>query len=245
VNILEGARGGQPVVECRDFRISKGLVFDGSQTDRFLLAAEPGEGAASPVTVVIHSADDDGRRTPRYEGRFTLAAEAPHASRLDLPPAEIPPFDPQTHEAYRDFLFHGPSLRGLGPVLQEQHGRMLIAARMADPAFASGAFSGALYSAGLADVLLQSAALIGRQHFGELCLPMAVARIELFEPLPDDSPFLVIAESVSESPVHLLITATACTPDGRVLQRWEKITMVIVTPDLAKKVGFVPGVHHG
>jgi NAD(P)-dependent dehydrogenase (short-subunit alcohol dehydrogenase family) len=244
VRVLEGARGGQPVVECHDFRVSKGLLFNGSQRDRFLLTAQPGEGAASPVTVAIHSEDDDGRRTPRYQGRFTLAAEAPRASRLDLPPVEVPPFDPQTHEAYRDFLFHGPALRGLGPVLKEEDGRMVIAARMADPAFALGAFSGALYSAGLADVLLQSAALVGRQHFGELCLPMAAARIELFEPLPDDSPFLMIAESVRESPFHLLVTATACTPDGRVLQRWNEITMVVVSPELTKRVGFLPGVWH-
>jgi acyl transferase domain-containing protein len=241
VHTVESARGGQPVVECRDFRIGKGVVFDGSESDRFLLTALPAaEAAGSQVTVTIHSEDEAGRRTPRYEGTFVLAEEAPRTSPIELPALEMPPFDPQKHEAYRDFLFHGPVLRGLGPVLEEEEGRLVIAARMAEPVFAHGAFSGALYSAALADLLLQAAALLARQRSGALCLPMAAARVELFEPLPDDVPFLLVAESVSESPLLFLITVTACTPDGRVLQRWSEITMLVGAPELAEKMGFVP-----
>jgi malonyl CoA-acyl carrier protein transacylase len=241
LHTVERARGGQPVVECLDFRVTKGLVFDGSQDDRYRLTLRPAaEGAGSRVEVVVHSQDAAGQRTARYEGRLALAAEPPRAPRLELPEYEIPPFDPQDHEAYRNFLFHGPTLRGLGPVLQERDGRLVIAARMPDPAFRLGAFSGTLYSSALADLLLQASALVGRQRFGEVCLPMAVARVELFEPLPGDTPFLMIAEVVSESPVHIKATTTACLPDGRVLQRWNEITLVVITPDLAEKIAFVP-----
>ena len=190
--------------------------------------------------MTIHSQDEAGRRTPRYEGTFLPAEEAPRIPPIELPAHEIPPFDPQTHEAYQGFLFHGPVLRGLGPVVAEEDRTLVLAARMAEPEFANGAFTGALYTAGLADLLLQTAALLGRKRSGALCLPMAAARVELFEPLPDDVPFLLVAESVDESPLLLSVTVTACTPTGRVLQRWSGISMMVGAPELAGKVGFVP-----
>ena len=249
VHTLEGLHGGQQVRECRDFQIKKGLVFDGSEADRFVLTARAAGDEPRLLSVAVHSEKEEAAEpTLRFTGVFLLGDEPPRASPLDLPGCPLPEFDPQTHEAYRDFLFHGPLLRGLGPVVDEEPGRLVLLARMADLAFAKGAFSGAEYSAALSDLLLQAAALLGRQRFGALCLPVAVARIEFFGPLPTGTPFLLIAEAVKESPLHLVCTVTACTVDGQPLQRWNDITMLLTSRELAEGGFFVPakrGAQHG
>ena len=248
VRVVEAMHSGQPVTECRDFRIKQGLVFDGSETDRFLLTASPPEGgdsASAAIAVTLRSEREGAAPVLRFEGGFLL--EERDAPPPDLEPSdhEIPDFDPQTHEAYDGFLFHGPSLRGLGPTLEEGPGRLVLAARMADPVFAEGAFAGARYSPALADLLLQAAALLGRRRLGGLCLPVAVERVELFAPLPADEPFTLVAESVEESPLHLVCTVTARTPEGKALQRWGRISMILTSPQMKDSGIFLPAERGG
>ncbi|MDX3224950.1 polyketide synthase [Streptomyces sp. ME19-01-6] len=259
VRVVEAMHGGQPVVECRDFQISKGLVFDGSaEDDRFLLTVSPPErpenGDTAAITVRLHSEREGAAQVLRFAGGFVPEKRAAQPPDIDLSACELPglpelpDFDPQTHEAYDGFLFHGPTLRGLGPTLEERPGRLVLAARMADPVFGQGAFAGARYSPALADLLLQAAALLGRQRLGLLCLPVSVERVELFAPLPADAPFVLVAESVEESPLHLICTVTACTPEGKVLQRWGRIGMILTSPEMRDSGIFLPaerGGRHG
>lgn len=250
VRVVEAMHGGQPVMECRDFQISKGLVFDGTaEDDRFLLTVSPPEGGDSnAIGVRLQSEREGAAPVLRFAGGFLLEKRAAQPQDIELPPYELPDFDPQTHEAYDGFLFHGPTLRGLGPTLEEQPGRLVLAARMADPVFGQGAFAGARYSPALTDLLLQAAALLGRQRLGLLCLPVSVERVELFAPLPADAPFVLVAESVEESPLHLICTVTACTPEGKVLQRWGRIGMIFTSPEMKDSGIFLPaerGGRHG
>ncbi|NUP39882.1 MAG: acyltransferase domain-containing protein [Streptomyces sp.] len=254
VRAVEAMHGGQPVVECRDFQISKGLVFDGSaEDDRFLLSVTPPErseasaaGDSAAIAVRLRSEREGAAPVLRFGGDFLLEKRATQpAPDIELSPYELPDFDPQTHEAYDGFLFHGPTLRGLGPTLEEQPGRLVLAVRMADPTFGQGAFAGARYSPALADLLLQAAALLGRQRLGLLCLPVSVERVELFAPLPADTPFVLVAESVEESPLHLICTVTACTPEGRVLQRWGRIGMILTSPEMKDSGIFLPAERGG
>ncbi|MGO4760776.1 polyketide synthase dehydratase domain-containing protein, partial [Streptomyces sp. 2MCAF27] len=160
-------------------------------------------GESAAIAVRLRSEREGAAPVLRFGGDFLLEKRATQpAPDIELSPYELPDFDPQTHEAYDGFLFHGPTLRGLGPTLEEQPGRLVLAVRMADPAFGQGAFAGARYSPALADLLLQAAALLGRQRLGLLCLPVSVERVELFAPLPADTPFVLVAESVEESPLH-------------------------------------------
>ncbi|MGY0055759.1 SDR family NAD(P)-dependent oxidoreductase [Streptomyces sp. LZ34] len=253
VRVVEAMHSGQPVVECRDFQISKGLVFDGSaEDDRFLLTLSPPEGPeggdSAAITVRLRSEREGAAPVLRFGGGFLLEKRATQPPDIDLPAYELPDFDPQTHEAYDGFLFHGPTLRGLGPTLEERPGRLVLAARMADPVFGQGAFAGARYSPALTDLLLQAAALFGRQRLGLLCLPVSVERVQLFAPLPADAPFILVAESVEESPLHLICTVTACTPEGKVLQRWGRIGMILTSPEMKDSGVFLPaerGGRHG
>ncbi|GHG50085.1 hypothetical protein GCM10018779_09850 [Streptomyces griseocarneus] len=236
LNVLERSRPGVPVTEVRDFRVHKGLVLDGSQPARARVGLHPRDGRDGEVLVTIH---DDGAEMPRprYEGVFRRATGAAAPARPAPPPPR--PAEDGAHSAYADgFLFHGPLLRGLGPVLAEDDRSLTVGARLKDPPLAGGAYSGDRYSPALADLLLQAAALLGRRLCGHRCLPVAVERVELFAPLPDDEPFVIVVEPLVVSPLDITSTVTACTPEGDVLQRWNGLKGIVALPEFAGRAAW-------
>ncbi|MFE9369690.1 SDR family NAD(P)-dependent oxidoreductase [Streptomyces sp. NPDC006711] len=236
VNVTERLRSGRRVNEVRDFRVRKGLILDGSHPPRVRIVVRPEADGAGDLRLSFH---DDGVDTPlpRYEGMFRTATGDAAPPRLSLPSGPVAGGSP--HPAYRDgFLFHGPLLQGLGAVLAEDDKHLMVAARMPDPQVARGAYAGALYSPALADLLLQAAALLGRRLCGHRCLPVAVERVQLFAPLPDDEPFVIVVELLEQEPLELVCTVTACDRRGEVLQRWEAVKGIVAAPQLGSRAAW-------
>ncbi|MFG2721473.1 SDR family NAD(P)-dependent oxidoreductase [Streptomyces sp. NPDC048416] len=236
VNVTEQLRDGRSVTEVRDFQVRKGMVLDGSQPPRARVVAQPAGDATDELRLAFH---DDGVNTPlpRYEGVFRTTQAGAAPPRLSLPAGPRP--GSGTHGAYRDgFLFHGPLLQGLGQVLEQNDTCLTIAAQLPDPQLAHGAYAGTLYSPALADLLLQAAALLGRRVYGHRCLPVAVARVELFAPLPDDEPFVIVVELLEQEPLELTCTVTACDPQGQVLQRWHAVKGIVAAPELGSRAAW-------
>ncbi|MEU6484543.1 SDR family NAD(P)-dependent oxidoreductase [Streptomyces sp. NPDC046887] len=236
VNAVERLRPGRMVTEVRDFRVRKGLVLDGSQPSRARVALVPRDGADPAVHFTVH---DEGRSAPapRYEGVFGSPVLTPVPA--DPPRLPHPPSYADANPAYQDgFLFHGPLLRGLGPVLSEDDTRLTTAARLSDPPLAAGAYGSALYSPALADLLLQTAALLGRRLCGHRCLPVAVDRVRLYAPLPDGEPFTITAELLERGPLQLTCDVTAHDEQGRVLQHWHAVKGIVAAPELGSRAAW-------
>ncbi|MEV6774639.1 SDR family NAD(P)-dependent oxidoreductase [Streptomyces syringium] len=238
LNVVERTHPGRPVAEVRDFCVRKGLVLDGTRPPRGRITLRPqGDQGTTCVHVAIH--DEGGvAPLPRYEGVFQSSANGlPTPSRLELPSYRAE--ENRRHPAYDDgYLFHGSLLQGLGAVLAEDDTQLTVTARLRDPELARGAYSGALYSPALADLLLQAAALLGRRLCGHRCLPVAVEHVELFAPLPDDEPFVIVATLREHNPLELTCTVTACAGDGSVLQRWSGLKGIVVAPELASRAAW-------
>ncbi|ARF59164.1 hypothetical protein B1H19_01320 [Streptomyces gilvosporeus] len=235
LHTVERAHGGSlPVVECRDFRIARGVFFPDGHPERFRIrpAPQPGTGPDT-VRVTVHEATAAEGQL-HYEGIFRRAERVPEAPHEQLPPYE---FAEGLHPGYEDGrLFHGPTLAGLHNVLVDEPGRLVVTARMPDPPLARGAFGGRLYSPALADLLLQAGLLnlLPQGDDGRLPLPVSVGRVELFTPLPDDEPFVIISDGRSgDDPLFATGTLIACAPDGRIHQRWSGVRTLWVDPDIA------------
>ncbi|CAL9325724.1 beta-ketoacyl synthase N-terminal-like domain-containing protein [Streptomyces sp. SudanB182_2057] len=228
MNVLERSLGGQTRVHaCHDFRVRRGLYFDGSQPDlATAVAVRKKDGTGAHLTITA----TDGSPHPCYEANYVWGPEIPAApARIAVPTGHL---DGTIHRAYEEgFFFHGPTLTGLRDVLSDTPERLVLSARMPDPPLSAGAFATPLFSPGLSDLLLQAAALLVRSHHGRACPPISVRSVELFAPLPDNAPFLVVAELENTTPVGAHCTVTACTPDGDILQRWSGVTLVNLGPD--------------
>ncbi|SHH04218.1 type I polyketide synthase [Streptoalloteichus hindustanus] len=225
VNVLERAHPGWQVVECRDVRLHKGVVCDGGEWSRFVLEAVPARENAFQVTIV--SEDAPARSWPRYAGTFRLAdrpLSAPPVRRswarrlAELGGERAPAW-------YEDVLSTGPSLRGLGRLLEQDGTRLVVECRMRDVPLAHGAFAGRLHSPVLADQVLQAAMLGAARCHGVSSLPVAIERVEMFDRLPDDQPFVLEVDAVRRGAAGLSCTVVACAPDGRVYQRYTGVSM--------------------
>ncbi|MFJ2815221.1 KR domain-containing protein [Streptomyces sp. NPDC087294] len=237
LNLAEQVHTGRTVLVCTDFTIRRGLLLDGTHPDRLHFLVEP-TAQAGALAVSVH---DDPSGPARYQGRFHTEDTTPAPAPVDLP--DLPADPASAHPSYADgFLFHGPALQGLHQVVEQHPGRLVIAARLTEPVLANGAYAGRRYHPGTADLLLQAAALLGRDRVGHRCLPVAVERLDLYAPLPDGAPFLIAVDLTDENPLSLTFTVTACTADGEVLHRWTGLKMIIAVPQLAARAAWpAPG----
>ncbi|AEW98045.1 MULTISPECIES: type I polyketide synthase [Streptomycetaceae] len=227
LHAVEGARGGAVYATgCRDFRITRGLYFDGGHPSHLDLVLRPGADE-DRVEVSTAPPPDGADGWPGFTGTVCCAPREGAAPVVPLPAL---PEAGGLHPAYAaGHLFHGPSLSGLRATVSHEEGRLVVMARMPEPALADGAFHSALFTPGLADLLLQAAGLMWREAPADgFSAPVSVARLELFAPLPDDRPFVIIAESTEVNALDGYCTVTACDPSGRVLQRWHRLRMLHV-----------------
>ncbi|WP_405625717.1 SDR family NAD(P)-dependent oxidoreductase [Streptomyces sp. NBC_01396] len=224
---------GQVVARIRDFSVHKGVVFDGGlDACRFQLSVNPTpDGTEADVS--IRSVNGEGALRPHFAVRVSLGAASERPQSLSGLPVLGGGSD--ARDFYADgTLFHGESLRGLRRVLESESSRLVIECSLAEHRPAGGAFGGERYAPGTADLLLQAALVWMRLNLETASLPMAVARVDLFEALPDGEPFLVVVEPESTNDRSAALTVTACAPDGRVLMRFTGVSLVS-TPQLAAK----------
>ncbi len=217
---------GARITSVRGFQVHKGVVFDEDRPHALeLTVRQDGE---APASYDVAVRDDAGR--PRYRALLVAGPDPAPARMTGLPRGEgeapVPYYEDGT-------LFHGPALRGITGVLDAGR-RLVLAARLADPGIARGAWRAPGYSPVLSDLLLQAVLVWARLHRGEAVLPTAVGEAELLAPLPEDEPFRLVVDAVAETASGIRCTVTACTPDGRVLQRLREVEAV-PSPGLAAK----------
>lgn len=234
IHAAERSQPGRQVVDCRDFAVLNGIVFDDALGGGHRVRLEPAGGDGLLVRATVHS---DAIAAAHYTATLLLADAPPPAPcpRHDWPGERLGAGPEDGVDVYdRATLFHGPALQGIRRILQQDPTRLVVECRLADPPLAGGAFAGACYSPALADVTLQAPSVLGHALLGSACLPAAIARLELFAPLPGGSPFVVIVDEPRPAAGRLTVTATACDPDGRVLLRMTGVE-VVSTPNLGDK----------
>ncbi|MGW1494364.1 SDR family NAD(P)-dependent oxidoreductase [Streptomyces sp. NPDC002402] len=222
--------GATEVRQVSDFSVHKGIVFDGTQPEQVSLAMTP---AGDTVKVAIRATDTEGVARPRY-----AATVAPGTTLADATVAGLPALGSGRDAAgfYSDgTLFHGPALRGVRRVLAEDESRLVLECELPELRPAGGAFGGSRFAPGTADLLLQAGLVWVRLFRGTAGLPLSVGRADLHHPLPDGEPFLIVVEPApSGSSIGASLTITACAPDGRVLTRFDGVS-VVSAPQLAAK----------
>ncbi|MGR8007751.1 SDR family NAD(P)-dependent oxidoreductase [Streptomyces hypolithicus] len=237
IGAVERAHGAE-VRQVRDFSVHKGIVFDGAQPERISLAMTP-EG--DTVRTAIRAVDAQGVVRPHYAAVVAPQAALTEAAAVGGLPALGTGRD--AAEFYSDgTLFHGPSLRGVRRVLAEDESgsRLVLECELSEHRPAGGAFAGSRFAPGTADLLLQAGLVWVRLFRGTAGLPLSVGRADLHHPLPDGEPFVIVVEPAPTggNGSGASLTITACTPDGRVLTRFDGVS-VVSAPQLAAK--FISG----
>ncbi|MFD4356528.1 SDR family NAD(P)-dependent oxidoreductase [Nocardia sp. NPDC058518] len=241
INVLERANPGLRVVECTGFEVLRGIVYDGKDERSYRLEVQAGTVVDDrlSVTVWIRSDEPGKALSPsHFTGTFVLATETWPAPVLSGWPGYAIGEGPENGlDVYRAAdLFHGPLLQGVRRILERAERRLVVEAELPDTRIGTGNYEGALHSPVMADVVIQSGALLGVWFMNSACLPLSIGRIEYFAPLPDAGPFVVLVDDlrVNANGTEVTVTVTACEPNGTVLQRYSDLA-VIATPEMTEK----------
>ncbi|APE34382.1 hypothetical protein BOX37_10925 [Nocardia mangyaensis] len=241
INALERANPGLRVVECAEFEVLRGIVYDGGDERAYHLDVQAGTVVDDRLRVTAWIRSDEPGKTlapAHFTGTFVLA---PEAGPTSVPagwsgyPIGVGPENGL--DVYRDaHLFHGPLLQGVRRVLDRADRRLVVECRLPDTRIGAGEYAGILHSPALADVVIQAGALLGVWFMNSACLPLSIGRVEYFAPLPGDSPFVVVVDDLRAHPDGntVTVTATAHDPNGAVLQRYSNLA-VIATPEMTAK----------
>jgi hypothetical protein len=213
-------------------------VFDGDHDTEYVVDIDAG-GVHDERLVLRARIRATGGAKPvapsHYAGTLVLATEAPRTEALagwcDYP-LGTGPEDALAWYA-EGSVFHGPRLQGMRRVLDRTDGWLVLECQLPDD-HASGAFAGLRYSPVVTDLLLQCGAMLGSWRTGQAGLPLAIEYAEFFAPLPDDEPFVVVAEEIRSTATSSTVTVTACDRSGTVLMRLSGVS-VVCTPDMAAK----------
>ena len=246
INVAERAHPGARVVRARDFQVFRGIVFDGAQPHDYqaqLSAATEADGRLTLRATVLHvnpSGDGTARRpVPHFGATLELAAAPERGPQLPLPAPGDGAGDALTIYTSA-VMFHAPRLQGMREIIEFTDHRLALRCRLADAATARGAFTGALHSPVLTDILLQGASVFA-QRVREPSLPLAITTADYYAPLPDDEDFFIVLDELRPAGPGVLADATAIDQQGRVLVRFAGVSLV-PTPGMAGK--FAEAVDH-
>ena len=246
INVAERAHPGARVVRARDFQVFRGIVFDGAQAHDYQaqLSAASEAGGRLTLQATVRSvgtgADGTARRpVPHFGATLELAAAAERGPLLPVPAPGAGAGDALTIYTSA-VMFHAPRLQGMREIIESTDHRLALRCRLADAAVARGAFTGALHSPVLTDILLQGASVFA-QRVREPSLPLAITTADYYTPLPDDEDFFIVLDELRPAGPGVLVDATAMDRQGRVLVRFGGVSLV-PTPGMAGK--FAEAVDH-
>ncbi|MBW4696839.1 MAG: SDR family NAD(P)-dependent oxidoreductase [Aphanocapsa lilacina HA4352-LM1] len=216
---------GYRCLQLQDFRVLKGIVFDGGEPETLYLdIAEPGQRQSGRIELdtQIWSQTGPGPVRRHFSGRAILLAELPSSAqshRSDLARegsfAVAPLYEDGT-------LFHGPSFRGLEAVLSLDARRLEVRCRVSSPdAACQGQFPARAFNPYILDQLLQAALIFVQHHHRQGCLPARVECIEQFRSPAFGEVFTVDFECTAHSEAGVVGEAVAYDAGGRLCVRMQ------------------------
>jgi NAD(P)-dependent dehydrogenase (short-subunit alcohol dehydrogenase family) len=213
-----------------DYRALKGIVFDDSLADWYLLSLEETEKSAEDgitLDAMISSETPDGRPRFHYKMQVTI--------RRDIPQAPIYPdieldesLDIAGEKLYRDnILFHGPRFRGINRVLNLADDKLTMECNIPNVSLADqGQFQVQTFNPFVTDVQLQSLLIWAKHTYGYGGLPLRIARGIQYREIPEDILTIASLKVTKASKRSLVADVTVHDRDGVV---YSKVTGAEIT----------------
>lgn len=230
-------------VEVRDYKVLKGIVFDGKQPEEFVLdLTETRKTAEGDIhyDAVIWSTNARGRKVFNYSLSVGLSLNPPVPPRMDVQDQNKLATGKAADGSllYQNgTLFHGPSFRGVEKVLsltKEQVILRVVLPRVADKV--QGQFRVQTGNPFVYDAIVQSLLIWAQEYYKAPCLPSSMERLEQFKAIPFDQPMNVILKIVRQSETAVLGDIVVLSQDG---EMYVRITNLLgtISPLLNRLIG--------
>ncbi len=212
---------GYHFFRCCDFQVLKGIVFDESVNENYVLVIEKKpitESGTIRLHATINSSDSALPRL-HYKADIELRTHIPpdreFEDRFDEESStSIPGYQYYENGA----LFHGPTFQGLEQLLVCTPEQVVMQCRIPEIEEATqGQFPIRTFHPYALDIFLQSM-LIWSQRFREAgSLPLQTRQLEIYHSIPSDAPILVTLSIQEASVTHVVADLVATDEQDRVL----------------------------
>jgi NAD(P)-dependent dehydrogenase (short-subunit alcohol dehydrogenase family) len=186
VSACEASYPGWHFSRMEDFKVLKGVIFDGQIQEYQMTLEKHGDNAGDQVVeAVVTSRNEKGRHIFHYSGTVILSRELPsvpvHPSQgfASLPTLEGGNF-------YKDgTLFHGPLFRGIQEVAFDQREKVIT--RISLPLMddrTQGQFPVGATNPFINDAIVQSLLIWSQENYAAPCLPSRLKEWVQYRPIP-------------------------------------------------------------
>jgi PfaD family protein len=223
-NLCQQANPFCRFVTLSDFRVLKGVVFDGAAAPRYLVEIkdEEADGDGIAQSVVITSTTRD--RKPRYHYRGTVRLAHAHALSGPPEPRRFDLTSDPRFDALRPYadgaLFHGPAFQAITRVVHIGQSKITVECRNPrSAALVLGQFSAVAFDGVALDAQLQCLGLWAHHVLGAAALPTSWARYDVFAAPPANGHYYVTAEVDEKSEFAVRASIHMHDADGRIFAR--------------------------
>jgi len=223
INDVEGLYPGYRFYKCEQFKLFKGLVFDGSQAELYRLQADEvfRSGDDVVVQVRIFSDNDNVGYFNHYGARLTLTRGP------EMRPDIYEAFDSSDHglmtgdALYRGpVLFHGPAFQSIESVLNSNRGRITLKCREKTASVdVQGQFPVGSFNPYVADVQFQGILVWVNQFHDAGSLPSDGAELTVYRPVPAGEIYYVSLEIIEETKIRVVADIYVHDSTGRLYTR--------------------------
>lgn len=222
--VCEQLYPGYTLSTFADFRVLKGIVFDQTLADDYVLEVQERELDEADGRVVldtiVSSTDTNGRLRYHYRGTVTLLRDlppAPHYTAFDRSETYVVPGS--TFYANRT-LFHGPTLQGIERTINISEQRLTLICR--SPILSpqqQGQFPIQTFNPYQTDIQFQCMLIWARHYYNVGSMPLRADLVEHFRVIPQGATFYVSMEVTDSTPSKLLARVHAHDAEGRLYMR--------------------------
>ena len=203
------------------FKLFKGILFDGSEKDSYLLELKELEKTAEKI-VFESTISSEGDRLPTYHYRVKITL----THKRSLPQA--PSFTQQLSGSYAPTdgailykdgsLFHGEYFQGIQQVLDYTNEQLVLSCKLpAIPLDVQGQFPAPSFNTYFADLLYQGMLVwVQKNKNGAKSLPLSTDHIEVYQAIPFDQDLGVTITVQETSEEKLVAKCTVYDEQGSV-----------------------------
>jgi len=218
INGCEGLYPGYTFHEVDDYRVFKGIVFDHSLADDYVLKLEEQHKSRDEIILQARiQSEGDNLARNHYQATITLMHELVDPPEINLP-GELNQVTLSGSDLYGDqTLFHGPRFQGVQEVIRHSQEKIITRCRLPDmPVRDQGQFPARFYNPYLTDAHLQSLLIWASLYRDVKGLPLRIANGKQYRPLPFDIDTFVQMSVKSITKHTLLADVTSFDGNGRI-----------------------------
>jgi NAD(P)-dependent dehydrogenase (short-subunit alcohol dehydrogenase family) len=223
VHSIEQLYPGYFFIHLSNYRVLKGIVFDDSLADEYVLdikeTAKTAEGEID-FKALIWSKNKRGRTLYHYTIEVRLGKNVPSAPVLPIFSSDQADLISGEDLYKNGTLFHGPSFQGVTRLLRVGPGELKMECMLPKvEANIQGQFPVITGNPFVYDTIVQSVLIWAQYVYHAPCLPSRVDKFEQFKAIPFGMPVVVDMQVVTQSETSVVTNVTVQDDQGAVCVR--------------------------